>query len=119
MLLLKKKEPLERGATPFQNAADLIELRNALVHYTPEWSYEDGKHKKLGARLSNRFDTSPFCVDGDSFFPKKCMSYGCAKWAVSSALNFIDAFTERADLRNPFDSQRARILAGRLYDEKE
>lgn len=110
-LLLKGKEPLDRGAPPYQNADNLISLRNELVHYKPEWSYEDRKHKKLESRLIGKFDLSPFLAEGDSFFPKRCMCYSCAIWSVKTALNFMAAFSERAELRDPFLPYHNRVTA--------
>src|SRR5688572_29145420 len=48
-LLLKGKNKLDRGAKFVQHAEDLVRLRNALVHFKPESSDEDGLHKKLEA----------------------------------------------------------------------
>jgi len=36
-LCIVKSESFDRGAEPYQSVASLISLRNALIHYKPEW----------------------------------------------------------------------------------
>lgn len=101
-LLLKGKGKLDRGIDIFANTTGLISLRNALVHFKPEWSHEQKKHKSIEAKLSGKFPVSPFMSAGDTFFPKKCMSYGCAEWAVKTALKFTTHFCNQAGLPDRF-----------------
>lgn len=86
---------LDRGAAPTQPFADLVEMRNALVHFHPEWDDDQELHARLDRRLAGKFPTSPFLSDDDVFFPMRCMSHGCAAWAVHSAREFGDAFAGR------------------------
>lgn len=101
-LLLKGKNKLDKGIAVYANTAGLISLRNALVHFKPEWSHEQKKHKTIGNKLSGKFAVSPFIPVGDTFFPKKCMSYGCAEWSVKTALKFTTHFCNQAGLPDRF-----------------
>lgn len=78
---------------PYQDISLLIDLRNMLVHFKPEWDDNQKKHKKIEQKLQGRFELNPFWPEDDSiFFPFKCLSYGCASWAVRSSMNFIFEF---------------------------
>ena len=78
---------------PYQDVSLLIDLRNMLVHFKPEWDNDQKKHKKIEQKLQGRFELNPFWPKEDSiFFPFKCLSHGCACWAVRSSMNFILEF---------------------------
>lgn len=92
-LLISRKTLMNKGDKIYQDVDMLIKLRDALIHYKPEWDTElKGKHTKLEGHLSTKFEISPYSHRNDSFFPKKCLSHGCASWAVNSVINFIDHF---------------------------
>lgn len=76
----------------------LIQLRNALVHYKPEWNTHQKQHKEIGDTLEGRFEPNPFTGPNDAFFPKKCLGHGCAEWAVQSSLAFMNEFFRRVEL---------------------
>jgi len=67
-LTLCQKEKFDKGHNPYQDAHRLITLRNALVHYKPEWDTDLNEHKKLESYLSNRFLVSPFSHVNDAFY---------------------------------------------------
>ena len=76
------------------DAMSLVYLRNALVHYRSEDVGDDispdaadTESKRLRARLSGRFPLSPIASDY-AFFPKQCLSHGCAAWAARTATVF-------------------------------
>lgn len=102
VLFLKKKERFDKGDPMYQDAASLIKLRNALVHFKPEWDNEKREHKKIEDRLRGRFALSPFLPVGTEFFPKSCMSHGCAEWAIKAALAFRTYFSNKAGLPDRF-----------------
>ena len=58
------KPPMDRGAEPAQSAADLIVLRNALIHFKPEWDTELDKHQNLEDRLRQKFPPSALAARG-------------------------------------------------------
>jgi len=99
VLIAANKEVFECGKSPYQEVDDLIKLRNALVHYKPEWDTDlknhKGNHKGIEKRLKSRFNINPFAHENDAFFPKKCLGHGCAEWAVKSSIKFIEDFYNR------------------------
>lgn len=97
-LALMGKEPLPTGGgSAAENVQFLAQLRNALVHYKAEHRDRPGEHRKLEARLRNRFAPSPFMQESMPFIPSHCLSYGAAVWAVRSARTFTEEFAARAD----------------------
>jgi hypothetical protein len=108
-LVLKGKEKFLKDCSPFQDTEALIKLRNALVHFRPEWHDEQDLHKKIEGRLKGRFEINPFIGPNGVFFPQQCMSYGCTKWAVQTALGFMKEFSTRSGLPYRFE-----IFASRL-----
>lgn len=94
-LLVAEAERFDPGASPFQETEALVKLRNALVHYKPEWDDEQGKHHKLQLRLSGKFLPNPLVPPASLWFPHLCLGAGCAEWAVRTAGAFSDAFCDR------------------------
>ena len=70
--VLRTNHGLNKGEAAFDNVAALIKLRNALVHFKPEWSDEKREHLKIEKRLKGKFQLSPFLSPNDEFFPKRC-----------------------------------------------
>ena len=88
-----KRSKFDTSKGPYQDVALLIGLRNMLVHFKPEWDNEQRKHRKIENDLQGRFELNPFWPKDDSiFFPFKCLSHGCASWAVRSSMKFILEF---------------------------
>lgn len=108
-LCIVKSESFDRGAEPYQSAASLISLRNALIHYKPEWigtgeSYNNTINEKLRQKLENKIKKlNPMTPEGSLFFPHRCLGYGCAKWAVESSLNFSNEFFSKIGLPSNLD----------------
>jgi len=109
-LSLKDKGKFDTSVKSYQDTKDLIKLRNALVHFKPEWSHEDGEHKKLMVRLKNKFSFSPYYQNALSAFPNSLVGYECAKWSLETTMNFIVKFSEMADIPNQHEKLRARLL---------
>lgn len=112
VLFLKKKERFDKGDSIYQDTTNLIKLRNALVHFKPEWSDEKKEHKKIEERLRGKFQLSPFLPPEAEFFPKKCMSHGCAEWSVKTALAFRTFFSHKSDLPDRFAPYVGRLNTG-------
>ena len=72
-LSLRDKGKFNKGDRFYQDMIDLIKLRNALVHYKPEWSHEEGEHKKLMQRLRSKFSFSPYYQNSLLAFPNSIM----------------------------------------------
>ena len=95
-------EPLNSGQGACQTAELVLSLRNKLVHYAPEWApsaCEGGRRppdEPMGA-LRGKFPLHARYRDtGNPFWPLKCLGSGCARWAVVSAVAFVDEFSARA-----------------------
>ena len=100
-LLVAGKEPLDKGKQPYQLAKLLVELRNALVHYKPEWVRLDDQ-TKWEKKLDGKFEPCEFLKGSNNpFFPDKCLSCGCAKWAVNASWEFVEGFNARMGLPPP------------------
>ena len=69
----------------YDSAVSLVALRNALVHFKPEWDNGLTRHADLEKDLKPRF---PSCKLTDQlsmvWFPNKCLGAGCAQWAVDT-----------------------------------
>jgi hypothetical protein len=110
-LHVAKKQEFDPDGSPYEEVDGLIALRNALVHYKPEWDTDQIKHKEIEDRLKSRFARNPFASPNDAFFPKKCLGHGCAEWAVESGMSFINEFFGRLGL--------STIFAGERQDQEE
>lgn len=102
VLHLLDREPFDRGTQPFQDADLLVTLRNALLHYKPRWRAGAGSGLSdisLDKRLAQRqFSLNPLFPDINPFFPDRCLSFGCANWAVRSAFRFANDLHARLDI---------------------
>lgn len=113
------KPLFERGRRGYQDVQSLIELRDALIHFKPEWAAGGSAREtdrttsaRLQARLHGRFDINPLTGAGNPFFPDKCLGHGGARWAVETAIAFADDFFARMEVPPFHDLIRARLDAG-------
>ncbi len=79
-------------------------LRNALVHFRPEWSDEQDKHKKVADKLAGKFKVSPFLEKNEPIFPRAWASKDFSRWALKVTVDFLDHFCAEAKMKNPFES---------------
>lgn len=83
--------PMNGGAAPVQDAYEVLRLRNALMHSTPEWVAADESH--AFDKLEPKFPGNALMQgSGNAFFPDKCLGGGCALWSASSVRSFADHF---------------------------
>lgn len=68
--LLRTNHGLDKGEAPYDNVAGLIKLRNALVHFKPEWTDEKREHLKIEKRLKGKFNLVLFLDQRTNFSPK-------------------------------------------------
>lgn len=97
-LAVASKEKFNKGESVYQNISYSIRLRNALVHYKPEWDNDLKEHKRLEDCLKSKFKLNPFVNVETTFFPHRCLSHGCAEWVLQSCINFIDSFNSKMGL---------------------
>jgi hypothetical protein len=107
---------LNVGIAPTQNADALIRLRNAVVHFRPEWFDDQDKHEKLSEVLQNKFVPSLF-LPNEPIFPRAWASHSFTVWALRTTVEFIDHFHAEAGLDSkiePFRTQLSALSANAL-----
>lgn len=107
-LAIRSGKTLPYGDLVIQNVDALIKLRNAVVHFRPEWFAEPGAHERLSRRLNQKFDPSPF-LSGEPLFPSAWASASFASWALATVVEFLDYFCLEAGIANPLDPFRERL----------
>jgi hypothetical protein len=112
-LTLARKPLLDLSRSPFQDVETLIIIRNNLIHFEPVWTEVEAKkaHKRiLNLQQEKKFAFNPFiAASGNPFYPDKCLSYGCAKWAVDNGIRFAEDFFSRLGIPVLFDQVRGRL----------
>ncbi|WP_280256178.1 hypothetical protein [Nocardia wallacei] len=94
--------PLDAGQKPFQWAKKLIGLRNALIHFKPEWQADDEQHAQE-KELKGLFATSTiFTGPVQPWYPRACLATGCAEWANATAVDFVDTWWKKMGLRRDY-----------------
>ena len=110
VLALSEKAKFGKGTPPYQDADSAIRLRNALVHYKPEWDDDVKEHKKLESRLKSKFKLNPFTQPGQAFFPHRCLSHGCAEWVVKSCIKFIEDFYQKMGFSPKWNKTQRKLF---------
>jgi hypothetical protein len=115
-LTLADKPQPDAGSAPYQDVKCLIDLRNSLIHFEPEWTpagrkdSEDQrsahKHEKA---LRGKFALNPFLPAVNPFYPDQCLSYGCAVWALEASILFADEFCAKLGIIGGYQHFRARL----------
>jgi hypothetical protein len=92
------------GQVPYSDAALLVRLRNALVHYEPDWVNTDridgsrltqAEMHRWERALRSKFEPNALAGQKYPFWPERCLGAGCARWGAQSAEQFLGAFRER------------------------
>jgi hypothetical protein len=99
---------LQFGIAATENADALIKLRNAIIHFRPEWIDEQNEHEKLSKVLRYKFIPS-VCFPNESIFPRAWASHSFTVWALQSTVTFIDHFYSGIGLTSPIEQFRARL----------
>jgi hypothetical protein len=113
ILHLLHREPFDPGRKPFQDMQLIVRLRNALVHYQPEW-YAAGTDQDLSKGLrkplaDRRFALNPFFPDINPFLWDRCLGHGCAEWSWRTALDFADSFFKKLGITPIYDAHRDEL----------
>ncbi len=79
----------------YDDASDLVELRNRLVHYKALWPSDLTKDKaSYFIGLKSKFSPNPFFPEPQNdFWPKGVLGLGCAMWAVKVSEELVDWFS--------------------------
>ncbi|GAB2699680.1 hypothetical protein [Nocardia thraciensis] len=89
---------LESGQKPYQWAKKLIGLRNALVHFKPEWQTDDDQHTQEKELKGLFAGSAIFKGPVQPWYPHVCLATGCAEWANATAVDFVDVWWNRMGL---------------------
>lgn len=115
-LILARKPAFDRGKPPAQDVELVVRLRNNLVHYEPEWINDEttassmsATKKKFIKGLRGKFTNNPLMSKNNPFFPDKCLSYGCARWAFLSSLSYSDEFYAKLGVSAPYEHIRQHL----------
>ena len=100
--LAVKNARFDENSSPYKDVDQLVRLRNALVHYNPEWEDEDGIHQDLENNLQGEFRPNPYSSPAALWFPHQCLGAGCAEWAVDAAEQFMTEFCNKMNIRYRF-----------------
>ncbi len=92
VLSLARVDSMPEGEDPYQSAADLVALRNALAHYRPEWYHERRVSDKLEKRLLGRFPTNRLAPSSMAFIPHRAIGAGCGHWSVATVVSLVQRF---------------------------
>ena len=99
-----KREQFDKGSDPFQSAALAIRVRNALIHYKPEWVTSNQPRNldtALKAKLQDSYslNVTPKGTWSDFIggFPHECLTRTYALWTIRACSSFDDDFFVRMD----------------------
>jgi len=123
-LSLSNKDAFDTGSRLYQDISNLVQLRNALIHFESELIDITGEHElaekkvnnnstalTLEKRLSSSFKANPYYSKGNLFFPQRCISYGCASWALRNAVTFTDLFSAKMEIPISYDHIRSELIS--------
>ncbi|MFA5805197.1 MAG: hypothetical protein WC879_11180 [Melioribacteraceae bacterium] len=97
---------IDSSCNPYQNVAAIIKLRNALIHYEPEWqkvSTDNNSATYLEKSLKGKYELSKyFHPKTEPFFPYLCLSGDCCLWAIKNSVEFVFQFYKNINVEIPF-----------------
>ncbi len=106
----------DRGGFLSKEIALLIRLRDELIHPRPEWipgaglpDTSEGK-PALRHELRSKYKLNPLMPTVNPLFPDRCLSHGCAEWAVKSSIDFVDEFSRGLGIVPIFDPVRSELM---------
>ncbi len=91
---------------------NLAKIRNALIHYVPQWDYEKTPLEDIEKRISQISSSiiySPFCSSSDPYFPYRCMSACFGQWTINASLDFIKYFEDLIPIDNKCEPFRNEL----------
>ncbi|MDY0255709.1 hypothetical protein [Gudongella oleilytica] len=106
-LSILNKVTFDSGSEIFIDLINVIEVRNALIHYTPEdysihspFVSEINNQHALTEYLDGKFEHSVFFErTGNPFFPDKCLGYGFSRWTLENSIKFVNEFHNKIGLK--------------------
>lgn len=114
LLEITNRNKLDKSKYPYQDVSALIKLRNALIHYKPEWQYvfENDEKSSLKKLLNGKYKLCPYYdKDEEPFFPYLCLSAECLQWAINSSIKLVSNFNNNLNCVVPLIETFKRTLA--------
>lgn len=74
---------------PTSRVKKLVDLRNNLVHYKPEFKAFD-ESTEMEKCLRGEFASNKIFDNPSPWYTIGCLGHGCAEWAHTSATDFVD-----------------------------
>jgi hypothetical protein len=112
-LIACEKDPIDKSDVLFGDINSLIQLRNSLIHYEPQWNliYSDEltNEKGLTLKFKNKFSLNPFAGAGNAFFPERCIGHGCAEWGIKNSIKFVDNFYHKLGMKTTYEIIRNQL----------
>lgn len=115
-LSISANKRLDLGISVTQNVDALIKLRNAVVHFRPEWFDEQDKHERLSILLQHKFKPSTF-LPNELVFPRAWASHSFTVWALKTSVEFINHFHSEVgtpSVLTQFSANLSTLSAGAL-----
>jgi hypothetical protein len=116
ILATLRRPPLVAGSAPLQDARLLFKVRNELMHAKTQTVVTQTNHpgttpsrQKFEAQLGQRFTDNPLAGPGNAYFPDRMFSAGCARWAVASAVTYLDTLNSAIGRTPPYEHVRPRL----------
>lgn len=116
-LLLYEKNEFDKSKNPYQDISSLVKLRNALIHYEPEWvddhsnsNYSQKDAYQFEKIFNKKFKANPLVEFENRFYPDKLLGHGCAEWSVYSSIKFVDDFSARLGIEPKFNYLRDSLI---------
>ncbi len=103
---------LDNTDVKYREIKNLVQIRNALVHYMPQWDYEKTPSEKIEkciSQISSSVDYSPFIPSTEPYFPHRCMSASFGQWAINASLDFIKHFEDSILIDNKCEPLRNEL----------
>jgi hypothetical protein len=100
LALLMDKDP-DAGTEPWRNAKLLVRFRNEFMHFRPSRDDDDVHSGDLVRDLTRKIPVVD-AYKGNFLFPHGFMTYGCAKWAVQTVLEFSLDFANLLGVTDKF-----------------
>jgi hypothetical protein len=111
-LRLRTGTPLDRATKTTRAVDRLIRLRNALIHFKPEWFDEPAEHEKLSRKLEGYVGRSPW-LPNEPLFPRAWATHSTTSWAVSSVVDFIASFSAASGIADRVAKFKDRLSTTR------
>ncbi|MEZ5719780.1 MAG: hypothetical protein R3E55_15415 [Burkholderiaceae bacterium] len=102
------RQDVPYGDLVIQNVDALIKLRNAVVHFRPEWFTELGAHETLSRRLNQKFDPLRFPGRVSLSTRMDALLHHLPVGPSRRWWSFFDYFCTEAGIANPLDPFRER-----------